>query len=88
MVSPEWFTCPHCEQQFPPWYWGVSGRAGGLGTIKKAGLAWANFNRHVKACQKKARFPPGCTCRIATVLPDGTSYLGGVDDCPIHGFGE
>lgn len=29
----------------------------------------------------------GCLCSIATVLPDGTLFPGGVDDCPIHGFG-
>jgi len=28
---------------------------------------------------------PGCTCRIATVGLDGV-ILGGVDDCPVHGF--
>jgi len=28
----------------------------------------------------------GCTCRLTTILPDGQWLLGGVDDCPIHGF--
>lgn len=30
----------------------------------------------------------GCTCRIATVLPDFKTLISGVDDCPIHGFGK
>lgn len=29
----------------------------------------------------------GCQCTIAAVLPDGTMFPGGVDDCPVHGFG-
>jgi hypothetical protein len=29
----------------------------------------------------------GCTCRLVDVLPDGTILLGGIDDCPVHGFG-
>jgi len=28
-----------------------------------------------------------CLCTIAVVLPDGVLFPGGVDDCPIHGFG-
>ena len=40
----------------------------------------------VKARQEKPRFSPGCTCRVATELPDGSLVLGGIDDCPIHGI--
>lgn len=46
-------VCPICEKEFPRWYWGVTGRAGGYGTVKKRGLATANFNRHVEACRRK-----------------------------------
>jgi hypothetical protein len=47
------YKCPHCQKEFTAWYWGVSGRAGGAGTIKKPGLARANFERHKRACYKK-----------------------------------
>lgn len=33
-------------------------------------------------------FVKGCDCHVVTTLPDGTRILGGVDDCPVHGFGE
>lgn len=31
------------------------------------------------------RFLPPCTCYIAAVV-DGHGYMGGEDDCPVHGF--
>ena len=37
--------------------------------------------------QKKDE-PSSCTCRVVTTLQDGTRFLGGVDDCPVHGFKE
>lgn len=46
------YACPHCGRKFPVFYWGVSGRAGGYGTIRKPGLAIANFRRHKEACVK------------------------------------
>jgi hypothetical protein len=49
----DYFACLHCNKEFPRWYWGVSGKVGGWGTIKKPGLARANFKRHVKACESK-----------------------------------
>ncbi len=47
------YICPYCSIEFPRWYWGVSGRVGGYGSIKKPGLAKANFNRHKKACKRR-----------------------------------
>ena len=29
----------------------------------------------------------GCTCRLSATLPDGRIVIGGIDDCPVHGFG-
>lgn len=47
------WVCPTCGKEFPRWYWGVTGKAGGMGTVRKPGLARANFNRHVRACREK-----------------------------------
>lgn len=49
------YICPHCEKEFPLWYWGVTGKMGGCGTVRKPGLAKANYDRHVKACKRKER---------------------------------
>ena len=45
--------CPFCEKEFPAWYWAVSGKTFDPGTRKFPGIAYANFRRHVKACNKK-----------------------------------
>jgi hypothetical protein len=45
-----WHICPYCKKKFPLWYWGITGKTGGCGKIKKRGLARANFNRHKTSC--------------------------------------
>ena len=47
------YTCPHCGRKFPKWYWGITGKFGGYGTVKKPGLAAANFRRHKEACARR-----------------------------------
>jgi len=47
----ERYTCRYCNKNFPRFYWGISGKAGGLGTVKHRGIARANFERHVKKCR-------------------------------------
>jgi len=49
------YICPHCNKNFPLWYWGVSGHVGGWGTIRKPGLAKANFKRHRESCKIKTQ---------------------------------
>ena len=39
-------------------------------------------------CDECARFMRPCTCRISAIHPEtGDIYIGGEDDCPIHGLG-
>jgi hypothetical protein len=46
-------VCPVCGRSFPRFHWGVSGKAGGCGTVKHYGLARYNFTRHLQACRDK-----------------------------------
>ena len=54
-MSANVYICPHCQRKFPRWYWGVTGKAGGYGKVKKRSLATANFERHEEACAKRER---------------------------------
>lgn len=44
--------------------------------------------RYIAAINGEGYFSTMCECRVLYILSDGTAFLGGIDDCPVHGFGE
>jgi len=45
-----------------------------------------NEVEHLKAIGELMK-SKDCTCRLVTMLPDGTKVFGGIDACPVHGLG-
>lgn len=64
------YLCQTCQKSFPAWYWGVSGKAGGAGTVRKPGLARANFNRHQEACRVKKRNDENRFSEVREYIPE------------------